>query len=206
MAQHIHGMEAREQATLRYKIIPYCWGTRHVFMKWVGLQDEKRPGTQAGGNPTALWTVSWRHWGLECPMMFAGQSELQGWCTYFYGAHAQMMSWFYLDCLLIWEWFGRLGLNEWWGVLGALPKSLLGTAPGGIQGEDRDWRPAKRRGAVSWPLAVAPGTGSSKSQSTWRLEGQQAPASLPVWPSCLGLEIWPPSRLSIRGLLCGPEA
>ena len=70
--------------------------------------------------------------------MFAGQSEEQGWCTYFYGAHAQLMSWFYLDCVLIWKWFGRLDLNEWWGVLGALPKPLFGTAPGGIQREDRE--------------------------------------------------------------------
>lgn len=50
------------------------------------------------------------------------------------------------------------------------------------------WRPAKRNDAVSWPLAVAPGTGSSKSQSTWRLEGQPSLALPPVWPSCFGLE------------------
>jgi len=47
-------MEAREQATLRNKIIPYCWGAGLVFMEWGGLQFEKRQGRQAGGNPEAL--------------------------------------------------------------------------------------------------------------------------------------------------------
>lgn len=74
--------------------------------------------------------------------------------------------------LLIWKWFGRLGSNEWWGILGALPKPLLGTVTGGIQREEREtghWEVCKealQRDAVSWTRTVALGTGSSKFQPT----------------------------------------
>lgn len=207
MAQHIHRTEAREQATLRNKIIPYCWGAGHVFMEWGGLQGEKRQGHRQGAIPqhfrpwpegTGDWSV---RWCLQGKVKNRDDVHIS---MYIIEKPADELVLFRLSVDL--GRFGRLGLNEWWGVLGVLPKPLLGTAPGGIQREDRDWRPVKRRDAVSWPLAVAPGTGSSKSQSTWRLEGQPSPALPPVWPSCFGLEIWPLSRLSIRGLLCGPEA
>lgn len=45
------------------------------------------------------------------------------------------------------EWFGRLGLNEWWGVLGALPNHFLALPLVGFRGKREKldpWRPAKR--------------------------------------------------------------
>lgn len=47
----------------------------------------------------------------------------------------------------LWEWFGRLGLNGWWGVLGALPNHILALLLVGFRGKREKLdpgRPAKR--------------------------------------------------------------